>query len=112
MKIALPLVNGRVSRHFGHSDRYAMVEVNDDTRKIEKIDLLVPPPHHPGVLPGWLRGEGADVVIAASMGSRAQQLLAESGIEVVLGAEEDIPQSVVASYLEGTLEPGPNLCDH
>ncbi len=112
MKIALPLVDGRVSQHFGHSDRYALVKVDEETKKIEQIDLLVPPPHHPGVIPGWLSGQGAEVIIAASMGSRAQQLFAESSITVILGAKEDIPQRVVASYLDGTLKPGPNLCDH
>lgn len=112
MKIALPLVDGRVSQHFGRCDRYALVKVDDVTKKIEQIDLLIPPPHHPGVIPGWLSGHGADVIIAASMGSRAQQLLEESNITVVLGAREDIPQRVVALYLDGTLKPGSNFCDH
>jgi len=80
--------------------------------KIAQIDLLIPPPHHPEVIPGWLSGQHADVIVAASMGSRAQQLLEEGNITVVLGAGEDIPQQVVALYLDGTLELGSNFCDH
>ena len=38
---------------------------------------LVPPPHEPGVLPGWLHHLGADVIIAGGMGQRAISLFGE-----------------------------------
>jgi len=46
------------------------------------------------------------------MGGRAQQLFAEQGIKVVVGASEGDPEKLVLEYLEGTLKTGANACDH
>jgi ATP-binding protein involved in chromosome partitioning len=111
MKIAIPVANGQLCLHFGHCEQFAIVAVDED-RNITGTELLTPPPHEPGVLPRWLSEQGANVIIAGGMGRRAQGLLAESGIEVVVGAPAGEPEQVVAAYLEGTLEAGQNVCDH
>jgi predicted Fe-Mo cluster-binding NifX family protein len=64
------------------------------------------------MLPPWLAERGAEVIIAGGMGMRAQQLFAASGIRVVVGAPPEEPATLVRAYLEGTLQSGPNLCDH
>ena len=74
--------------------------------------MHTPPPHEPGVLPRWLHDLGVQVVIAAGMGSRAQQLFVESGIKVITGAPMDPPESLVNQYIEGILMTGENVCDH
>jgi predicted Fe-Mo cluster-binding NifX family protein len=112
MKIAIPTANGRLCMHFGHSEQFAIVEVDPGTRTIVGTTWLTPPPHEPGVLPRWLRENGADVIIAAGMGRRAQDLFAQSGMEVVVGAPADEPEAIVAAYLSDTLEAGRNVCDH
>ena len=111
MRIAIPLAEGRLSMHFGYCEQFALVEV-DDAKQIVDTQLLTPPGHQPGVLPDWLRQQGADVVIVGGMGVRAQQLFAESGIEVVLGAPPEQPEALASAYLAGTLETGENVCDH
>ena len=40
------------------------------------------------------------------MGSRAQMLFKENGIEVILGAIEEKPEQLIMSYIRGTLETG------
>jgi predicted Fe-Mo cluster-binding NifX family protein len=55
---------------------------------------------------------GVDVIIAGGMGRRAQDLFAESSIEVVLGAGGGDARAVAESYIEGTLAQGSNPCDH
>jgi ATP-binding protein involved in chromosome partitioning len=52
------------------------------------------------------------VIIAGGMGRRAQQLFAQNGITVVVGAPAETPEQLVSAYLSGTLETGGNLCDH
>jgi len=52
------------------------------------------------------------VIIAGGMGYRAQQLFAQNGIKVVVGAPGNDPESVVSDYLNGTLQTGENPCDH
>ena len=110
MKIAIPLANGKLTAHFDHCQEFAIVEVEGD--EIKKNETLVPPPHEPGVLPGWLHQLGADVIIAGGMGQRAVGLLSDKGIEVVTGAPELDPEELVRSYLDKTLITGVNACDH
>lgn len=112
MKIAIPLADGKLSQHFGHCERFALIEVDDAAKKITKQESLEAPPHQPGLLPPWLAERGATVIIAGGMGSRAQGLFAEQGIAVVVGAPAETPETIVAEYLAGTLKTGGNVCDH
>lgn len=112
MKIAIPVAGGQLCMHFGHCEQFAMVEVDQAGGAAVKTIYLTPPPHEPGVLPRWLHEQGANVIIAGGMGQRAQQLFAQNGIQVVVGAPADAPEQIVASYLNGTLVSGQNSCDH
>ena len=112
MKIAIPLAAGKLAMHFGHCEQFALVEVDETEKKILGTQYLVPPAHEPGVLPRWLHEQGATVIISGGMGNRAQQLFAQSGIGVVVGAPSDTPEKIVEAYLSSTLETGGNLCDH
>ena len=112
MRIAIPLVQDRLSLHFGHCEEFAMVDVDGQAKKISNIAKLRPPAHQPGVLPQWLNEQQADVIIAGGMGRRAQQLFAQNNIRVVIGASDQSPEQLVEAYLNGTLETGNNICDH
>ena len=112
MKIAIPMVNGQLSMHFGHCEEFALVEVDENEKKILKIEKLTPPPHEPGVLPKWLNEQGANVIIAGGMGSRAQDLFAEQSIQVVVGATGGTVEELTNSFLNNSLKTGDNLCDH
>ena len=112
MKIAIPTDNGRLSAHFGHCERFAMFETDDSGREVASKTFHEAPPHEPGLLPRWLHGLGANVIIAGGMGQRARQLFADNGITVVVGAPEETPDALVGAYLRGTLQSGVNTCDH
>ena len=112
MKIAIPLADGKLCMHFGHCERFALVDVDRTSKKIVKREDVVPPPHEPGLLPPWLAERGATMIVAGGMGQRAQSLFAEQGIQVVVGAPAESPETIVAQYLDGTLQTGANVCDH
>ena len=112
MRIAIPLANGKLAMHFGHCDRFALVDVDQVEKKLLKREDIDAPPHQPGLLPPWLAERGAGVIIAGGMGQRAQGLFAEQGIQVVVGAPVDTPERLVGDYLAGTLRTGENVCDH
>ena len=112
MKIAIPVAEGKLCMHFGHCEQFALVDVDEKTKKVAGTQMLTPPPHEPGVLPRWLHEQGASVIIAGGMGQRAQSLFADNGIKVVVGAPAGAPSDLVASYLAGTLQSGANACDH
>ncbi len=112
MRIAIPLAQGQFSLHFGHCDEFAIVDVDSQQRRISGVEKQSPPSHAPGVLPQWLGQQKVSVVIAGGMGSRAQMLFAENGIDVVVGATAGNPEEIVAAYLDDTLQTGTNICDH
>jgi len=112
MRIAIPVANGNLSTHFGHCEKFAIIDVDPKTRKVLKKDEIDAPEHEPGLLPRWLAERGVNVVIAGGMGARAQSLFAENKIAVVVGASAEAPDKLVLDYLAGTLTTGDNVCDH
>lgn len=110
MKFAIPIADGKLTAHFGHCKEFAMVEV--ENQKILSTEMLDPPPHEPGVLPRWVKEQGATIVIAGGMGQRAIQLFQQTGVEVLVGAPVEEPENLVKSYLNQTLVTGGNVCDH
>lgn len=112
LKIAVPTAAGLLCSHFGHCEQFALFDVDPERKAILKTTMVVPPPHEPGLLPTWLQEQGADVIIAGGMGSRAQELFLGKGIHVVTGASQEVPAKVVTDYLGGVLKTGSNVCDH
>jgi len=112
MRIAIPVVNGQLARHFGHCEEFMLFDVDPDAGSIGGESSLQAPPHEPGLLPQWLKDQGVGIVIAGGMGRRAQGLFADSGVKIVVGADSDDPRAIVEQYLSGALATGDNLCDH
>ena len=110
--IAIPVVGGRLCMHFGHCEQFAVLDVDAAGKEILNSRRLVPPAHEPGVLPRWLHDQGVNLIVAGGMGRRAQNIFNEQGIEVIVGAPAEPPESIVQSYLDGSLQAGENLCDH
>ena len=111
-RIAIPVVDGKLSAHFGHCEHFAVFEVDEEKRVIVGKQEVEPPAHEPGVLPRWLGGMQVNLIITGGMGRRAQELFKDQGIEVIVGAPVDTPDDIVMEYLNNTLQAGANICDH
>jgi ATP-binding protein involved in chromosome partitioning len=112
IRYAIPTANGELCLHFGHCETFAFIDVDEDQKKIVNQEFQNPPPHEPGVLPQWLAKNNVRIVIAGGMGSRAQSLFEQNGIQVITGAQVDKPEKVVNAYLSNNLKLGDNVCDH
>ena len=112
MRIAVPVVNGLLSPHFGHCESFALFDTDCDSNTIAGTTVVESPPHQPGLLPGWLAEKGVDLIIAGGMGQRAHGLFDAKNIDVVVGAPEDAPEKLAEAYLTGDLQSGDNSCDH
>jgi Mrp family chromosome partitioning ATPase/NifU-like protein involved in Fe-S cluster formation/predicted Fe-Mo cluster-binding NifX family protein len=112
MRIAIPIANGKLSAHFGHCERFALVDVDPAAKILLKREDVDAPPHQPGLLPPWLAERGVKLIIAGGMGQRAKSLFTEHDIHVMIGAPAETPEKLVADYLAGTLREGENICDH
>jgi len=108
--IAVPMADGKLSSHFGHSEQFAFVETEDG--KVKKVEVKPAAPHEPGVIPRWIEQQGVDVVITGGIGDKARAMLEEKGIEVIVGAPEQPPEVLAEQYLSNKLISGANVCDH
>jgi predicted Fe-Mo cluster-binding NifX family protein len=112
MRFAIPVQDGNLSRHFGHGEKFALIDVDPKLGTVTDKKEIKAPPHQPGLLPRWLAEQAVNVVIAAGMGPRAVSLFAEHGIEVIVGAPAEAPDQLVAAYIAGELKIGENVCNH
>ena len=109
MKIAIPSTDDRgfdseVEQHFGRARFYTIVDMD----AMEARAVPVPFENHgPGDIPEFLKGEGADVVIAYGMGGRAVQFFDDMGISVIMGAQGRVGD-VVRAYVEAKLSTDSN----
>lgn len=107
---AIPTQDGKLCAHFGHCEKFAIVETEDN--KLISEEILSPPIHQPGVYPQFLAEKGVSVIISGGMGQKAQQLFHQNNIEVCMGVNAESPSKLVEQYLNNQLQTGENLCDH
>lgn len=112
MKIAMPVAQGRLCLHFGHCEKFAIFDVDEQSKTVTGKYDLEAPPHQPGLLPRWLSEKGVNCVIAGGMGSRAQGFFNEFNVRVVVGAPAEEPVKIIEDFLGGKLLTGGNVCDH
>lgn len=112
LKIAIPVVEGHLSAHFGHCEEFAIYDIDVENKNVLNQENAPPPQHEPGVLPAWLSEKKVDIIIAGGMGTRAQELFTEKGIQVIVGAPAEGPDELINAYLNGALAAGENICDH
>lgn len=110
MKIAFP-TNDRITveEHFGHAREFALAVIQN--KEVVRTDYIVPPPHAPGVIPEFVKNQGAAVLITGGMGAMAVNFFKENGIDVILGASGSIEDSL-RIYLEGNLKSSDSVCKH
>jgi len=112
MRIAIPMSGNCLEQHFGHCEKFVMVDVVPETKEVRAVTEILTPEHQPGLLPPWLRDHGVTLVIAGGMGAHARSLLQEASIEIHTGAPAETAAVLVARYLDGTLESSDRACDH
>jgi len=109
-RIAIPVSGGILCAHFGHSEHFAIVDMEGDS--MSGVTMVQPPPHVPGLLPQWIAGQGVTDVIAGGMGQMAINLFNQHQINVFVGAPAKSPEGLAADLMAGSLQAGANYCDH
>jgi predicted Fe-Mo cluster-binding NifX family protein len=109
-KFAIPVKEGILDGHFGHCSHFALVDV--ENKEIIAEELVVAPPHEPGILPPFLADLGVTDVLAGGMGQRAIQLFNQRNVNVFVGAPQMEAKDLVKAYLDESVEFKANYCDH
>jgi ATP-binding protein involved in chromosome partitioning len=112
VRIAIPMTDDCLEQHFGHCQRFALIDVNPESKLILSTTEIAAPEHQPGILPPWLKEHDVTHVIAGGIGAHARSLCDELSIEVIAGAPSDEPGMLALRYLEGTLKTTDHSCDH
>ncbi len=112
LRIAIPVAEEKLAMHFGHCEKFALIDVDLNKNEVVSTSYVTPPPHQPGILPPWLADLGTNVIITGGMGQMALRLFYESKIKVLTGAKPEDPAEIVKNYLSGDLVTGQNVCDH
>lgn len=108
-RIALPVVSGKLSAHFGHAPHFYIYET--EGTEIIKEEMLVPPPHEPGSIPNWLADIKITDIISGGMGQMAINIFLSNGINAHVGAPPESPKYVIEAFINGTLKMQSNMCN-
>ncbi|NOZ34366.1 MAG: ATPase [Chlorobi bacterium] len=109
-KIAIPVIDGKLSAHFGHAPYFYFYHAEND--KVVKEQMETPPPHEFGVIPNWLAENNVTDLITGGIGPKAVEILNQNNINVFTGAPANEPAKVVDAFLSGTLKTTANMCNH
>jgi predicted Fe-Mo cluster-binding NifX family protein len=108
MRIAISAENQNgldspISPHFGRCPCFILVDVEgQEVKTVTVVDNPFYGNHAPGQVPGFIHGQGANVMLAGGMGRRAVSFFQQYGIEAVTGASGTVRQAL-QSYLGGEL---------
>jgi len=99
-KIAFPCVESGleapISAHFGHCSGFTVVEYEEDSFNIKKVEMLHNPPHEQGgcMRPVMvLKDSGVHEVVVGGIGQRPLMGFIQVGIEPYGGVEGTIKQN-------------------
>ena len=104
-----------VSPHFGRCPYYILVDV--EGQKVKAIQSVGNPHyghHAPGQVPGFIHGQGVNVMVTGGMGRRAIGFFEQYSIKAVTGASGTV-RYALECYLGGRLrgvEPCRESCEH
>ncbi len=101
LRIAVPTVIGNTSSHFGYLRKWAMFDVDQQTKQIIQKSEFLAPPTTSSALPQRLHDLGTNVILVVGMGQRSEQWMAQLGIRVVSDAPPESPEQLVSDFLNG-----------
>ncbi len=102
-----------LSQHFGRCPYYIVVSTDgEEATDVKTVQSPFFERHgQPGEVPNFIKGLGADVIIAGGMGPKAIGFFTELGIEAITGASGRV-SDVLKDYFKGQLRGASACADH
>jgi len=111
MKIAMPVNGKMINQHFGRSENFVIVTVEDKKVVAEEKVSAAEFAHQHKALADLLAKNGTDIVITGGIGAGAITGLQENGFKVIKGASGEYMKAIEA-FIDGTLEDKNVFCNH
>lgn len=110
MKVAVPYENGEIFQHFGRSSAFKMYEIENGVIVNDAVIGTNGQGH--GALAGFLKDNGADILICGGIGAGAKAAMAAAEI-TLYGGVSGSADDAVAALIAGTLKYNEDIvCDH
>ncbi|WP_432798781.1 NifB/NifX family molybdenum-iron cluster-binding protein [Poriferisphaera sp. WC338] len=99
MRIAVPVMRQKFSRHFGKSDQFIIYHINEVTQTICGRDEITRDVEACHALAAWVDELNIDVMLVGGIGMPAKNAVEQRGVRVVQGIDVDDVEEVVNTYL-------------
>jgi len=111
MKIAIPVNGKMINQHFGRSENFVIVTVEE--KKVVAVEEVSAAEfaHQHKALADLLAQHETDTVITGGIGAGAIEGLQQNGFKVIKGASGEYMKAV-ESFIDGTLEDSNEVCNH
>lgn len=111
MKIAIPNKGNLINQHFGKSESFVIVTIEDDNIiSIKEISSVEFTHQHKG-LADLLSAHGTTLVITGGIGDGAISGLQQNGLKVIKGASGEYKKAI-EEYIHGTLQDRDVTCNN
>ncbi len=100
-RIAIPISDGKLSRHFGGCSHYMIFGIDGSDVRSHYLDA--PGYHDVTKLPAWVAGQQITDIIAYQIDKEIIDLFTRHKINVWVGAPDVAPEILIRDYLNGTL---------
>lgn len=101
-RIAVPILNDRLSELFGECEHYEIYEV--DRKIVGRIRATLPEGIQITDLPVWLHDLGVTDVFTYRINPLIIRLFASLKVNLFVGVPTGSPESLIDAYLQGRLE--------
>ncbi len=107
MKIAIATEKGKISKHFGRSEKFTIV---DFTGKKPVIEAMINcQDHKPFKISDFIIDKKVDIVICDGIGIKAIKYLKDNDIEVITGCKGSV-KDVISKLENGIIKSKKSLC--
>lgn len=101
-RVAIPIINERLSEFFGECNHYEIFEIEKSISKRKTAQM--PSGIAAKDLPLWLEKQGITDVIAYKVNREIITLFASKKVNLFVGIRIDSPEKLIDDYLNGKLE--------
>ncbi len=101
-KIAIPLVENKLSEYFGHCSHYEIFEISNKTIQSSKVEFHSITEIEK--IPDWIEQKGITDIITYKIDKKYIALFSNTKINLFVGVPMDSPDILIESYLNGTLK--------
>lgn len=101
-RIAIPVINGKLSEFFGECNHYELFEITDG--EIKRRDLQVPPKMLLEKLPDWASNKGITDILTYKIDKHIIMLFNKHKINLFIGVPINSPEILIEEFIAEKIE--------